>query len=70
MSLAKVGRSSNCVRSFLSFKGSSMRTLFSVIALFSVALPALARDNPLPEPGSIALLGVGAVGLLLALRKK
>lgn len=45
-----------------------MRTLFSVIALFSVSLPALARD--LPEPGSIALLSVGAVGLLLALRKK
>lgn len=45
-----------------------MRTLLSVAILMSVALPAAA--NAVPEPGSIALLGVGAVGLLVALRRK
>jgi threonine dehydrogenase-like Zn-dependent dehydrogenase len=45
-----------------------MRTLLSVAMLMSVALPAAATQ--IPEPGSIALLGVGAVGLLVALRRK
>jgi hypothetical protein len=52
------------------FKEIYMRTLLSIAVLMSVALPVLARDNPLPEPSSFALLGIGTVGLLLALRKK
>lgn len=48
-----------------------MRTLLSVAMLMSVALPAAAVNGVyLPEPSSIALLGVGAVGLFVALRRK
>lgn len=50
-----------------------MRHLFSVAALFAVATPAFAEfipPNAVPEPGSLALLAIGAVGAMVALRKK
>lgn len=50
-----------------------MRTLLSIAALLSVAMPALAVDPTvnLPEPGSFALLGIaGVAGLLVHLRGK
>jgi hypothetical protein len=45
-----------------------MRSLLSIAVLMSAAMPAFARD--LPEPTSITLMGIGALGLLVALRKR
>lgn len=59
-----------CNFSFLSFKGNFMRTLLSIAVLLSMAAPAFANPNFVPEPESLSLLAVGAVGLLLALRRK
>ena len=48
-----------------------MRTLLSIAALFSAALPALAvAPHPAPEPEMLSLIAIGAVGLLLARRRK
>jgi len=47
-----------------------MRTLLSIVVLMSAALPAFADPNLLPEPESLSLLAIGAVGILLALRRK
>jgi hypothetical protein len=47
-----------------------MRTLLSIAVLLSVAAPAFADPNLLPEPESLSLLAVGALGLLAALRRK
>lgn len=47
-----------------------MRTLLSIAVLLSMAAPAFANPNFVPEPESLSLLAVGAVGLLLALRRK
>jgi hypothetical protein len=52
-----------------------MRTLLSILVLFSAALPvfgATVTDPPgiLPEPESLSLLGVAAVAMLVALRRK
>lgn len=47
-----------------------MRSLISLAVLFAVASPALAEPVPVPEPSAISLLGLGALGLLFALRGK
>lgn len=47
-----------------------MRALLAIAVLFSVALPAFALPNPLPEPETLSLLAVGVLGLLLARRSK
>lgn len=45
-----------------------MRYFASAVVLFLSAAPAFARD--LPEPETLPLIAVGAVGLLFSLRKK
>ncbi|MBK7674156.1 MAG: PEP-CTERM sorting domain-containing protein [Candidatus Accumulibacter sp.] len=49
-----------------------MRTLLSILALFSASLPAFGIDpiTPVPEPESLSLLGVAAAAMLVALRRK
>lgn len=47
-----------------------MRTLLSIAVLMSTAMPAFADLNLLPEPESLSLVAIGALGLLLALRRK
>lgn len=47
-----------------------MRTLLSFAVLLSTAMPAFARDNPVPEPGTLSLLALGTIGMLVALRKR
>ena len=47
-----------------------MRALFSSLLLALMAAPAFAAE-PIPEPGSLALVGIAAAaGLFVALRKK
>lgn len=48
-----------------------MRALMSVVALLSVALPAFAAPAfNVPEPQTMALLAVAAVGMMIVRRKK
>lgn len=47
-----------------------MRAFVAVSVLMSISVPAFADFNLLPEPESISLLAVGAVGLLWAMRRK
>jgi hypothetical protein len=47
-----------------------MRTLLSILVLFSASLPAFGIANGIPEPESLSLLGVAAVAMLVALRRK
>lgn len=47
-----------------------MRALLSIITLFSISLPAFALPNSVPEPETLSLLAIGALGLLLANRRK
>lgn len=47
-----------------------MRALLSIVALMTVAFPAFADLNPIPEPETLALLGIGVAGLLLSRRSK
>lgn len=51
-----------------------MRTLHSIAILFFVAAPAFAQVGPdtvsIPEPGVIALIGIGALAVLLGRRGK
>jgi len=47
-----------------------MRTLLSIALLMSAAMPAFADFNLLPEPESLSLLAIGALGLMVALRRK
>lgn len=47
-----------------------MRTLLSIAVLLSMAAPAFADPSLLPEPESLSLLAIGAIGLLVALRRK
>jgi hypothetical protein len=46
-----------------------MRSLLSALTLLVLSAPALAQI-PVPEPESIALLAVAAVGALVAIRRK
>ncbi len=45
-----------------------MRALFSAVVLFSASAPAFAVV--VPEPETLALLGVAAAAIILARRKK
>lgn len=47
-----------------------MRTLISITALFLISVPAFADFTPIPEPGIVGLIGIGAVALLVARRRK
>jgi hypothetical protein len=48
-----------------------MRSLLSAPALFALSAPALANTvGTVPEPESIALIAVAAVGALVAFRRK
>jgi hypothetical protein len=47
-----------------------MRTLLSIAILLSLAAPVLAEPASVPEPSGYALLGIGALGLLLSRRNK
>lgn len=49
-----------------------MRALMSVVALLSVATPAFANGgfNRVPEPETLALLAVAAVGVMIVRRIK
>jgi hypothetical protein len=48
-----------------------MRSLFATGILFFTTTAAFAREFfPLPQPGTMFLLGVAGAGVLLALRKK
>ena len=47
-----------------------MRTLMSAAVLMMAALPTYAQAAPIPEPESLSLLAIGALGLLIALRRK
>lgn len=52
------------------YKELIMRALLAISVLMSIALPAFADLNPLPEPETLSLLGIGVAGLLLARRSK
>lgn len=47
-----------------------MRALLSIAVLMSVAFPAFAEVNLLPEPETLSLLAIGVTGLLLSRRNK
>ncbi len=48
-----------------------MRALMSVVSLLSVAMPAVAAPAfNVPEPQTLALLAVAAVGMMIVRRKK
>ncbi len=49
-----------------------MRTLLSIAVLMVAALPVFAAPvgQPLPEPDVLGLVAIGAIGMLVALRRK
>ena len=47
-----------------------MAKLFSALTLAVLAAPAFAEDLRVPEPGSLALVAVGAVAAFLVRRKR
>ncbi|MBV2263712.1 MAG: PEP-CTERM sorting domain-containing protein [Thauera sp.] len=48
-----------------------MRTLLSIAVLSALSAPAFAAVNTVPEPETLALIGVGLVGLVASrLRNK
>lgn len=51
------------------YKELTMRALLSIVTLLSISLPAFAEPT-VPEPEILSLFGIGAVGLLVALRRK
>ena len=47
-----------------------MRTLLSIAVLMSSAMPAFAGPQFVPEPETLALLAVAAVGMMIVRRIK
>lgn len=47
-----------------------MRKFFAVVALAAMSMPAFADITVVPEPESIALVGIGLAALLFAVRRK
>jgi hypothetical protein len=47
-----------------------MRSLISFLVLFSAAMSAYAGPGQLPEPETLALIAIGAAGMLINSRKK
>lgn len=71
--LRKVCAGKAAIFHFFHFKGILMRTLISSAILFAASFSAYAGPGgptPLPEPGVIALVGVGIAALYLTRRSK
>jgi len=47
-----------------------MRTLLSAAILSLASAPAFAQAAPLPEPSVLGLIGIGALAILVGLRRK
>jgi PEP-CTERM motif len=47
-----------------------MSKLFSALVLFAASFPALAVGQPLPEPGTMALVALGVAGVALFAKRK
>jgi hypothetical protein len=47
-----------------------MSKLFSALVFFAASFPALAFDGTVPEPGSLALVGIAVAAAVVVLRRK